>query len=118
MTHPDQRKPDKGVNCYRCGKAGHSAAKCRFKDVQCHYCGKTGHIKVACRMRQKTSVGKKPQPVHVVQQEEEVDEYPLFHMKSAGRSQPLTVTVTVEDRPVPMEVDTGAALSPGVRSNI
>ena len=108
--HPDQRKPDKGVNCYRCGKAGHSAAKCRFKDVQCHYCGKTGHIKVACRMRQKTSVGKKPQPVRVVQQEE-VDEYPLFHMKSAGRSQPLTVTVTVEDRPVPMEVDTGAALS-------
>ena len=55
--------------------------------------------------------GKKPQLVRVVQQVEEAVEYPLFHMKSAGRSQPLTVTVTVEDRPVPMEVDTVAALS-------
>ena len=111
VSHPDQRKPDSGANCYRCGKPGHSAAKCRFKDAKCHYCGKTGHIKAVCRMKQKTAAGKKPQSVRVVQQEEEANEYPLFHMESAGRSKPLTVTIAIEDCPVVMEVDTGAALS-------
>lgn len=38
--------------------------------------------------------------------QEGVDEYSLFHIESA-----LRVTVTVEDHPVPIEVDTGAALS-------
>ena len=66
VSHPDQRKPDSGANCYRCGKPGHSAAKCRFKDAKCHYCGKTGHIKALCRMKQKTAAGKKPQSVRVV----------------------------------------------------
>lgn len=30
--------------CFRCGKPGHMAAKCWYKDAQCHSCGKTGHL--------------------------------------------------------------------------
>ena len=62
-------------------------------------------------MKQKTAAGKKPQSVRVVQQEEEVNEYPLFHMGSAGHSKPLTVTLAVDDCPVRIDVDMGAALS-------
>lgn len=33
------------VICYRCGKPGQYAAKCRVsKNVSCHKCGKTGHL--------------------------------------------------------------------------
>ena len=49
--------------------------------------------------------------VCVVQQEEKEDKNHLFYMKSGGHSQPLTVTVTIEDRAMSMEVDTGAAVS-------
>ena len=79
--------------------------------MKCHYCGKTGHIKAVRHMKQKTVAGKKPQSVRVVQQEEKVNEYPLFHMESAGRSKLLTVTIAIEDCPVVMDIDTGAALS-------
>ena len=51
---------NKGANCYRCGRTGHSAARCRFKDVKCHHCGKIGHIKAACRLKEKAEVGKQP----------------------------------------------------------
>ena len=102
VSHPDQRKSDSGANRNRCGKSGHSAAKCRFKDVKCHYCGKTGHIKAVCRMKQKTAAGKKPQSVRVVQRKDEVNGYPLFHIGSAGSSKPLTVTIAIEDCPVVM----------------
>ena len=52
VSHPDQRL-NKGANCYRCGRVGHSAARCRFKDVKCHHCGKIGHIKAACCLKGK-----------------------------------------------------------------
>lgn len=32
VSPPHKRKPDHG-NCYRCGKAGHKATKCRFRDA-------------------------------------------------------------------------------------
>ena len=31
--------------CYRCGKRGHLATACRFKDSKCYLCGKIGHLK-------------------------------------------------------------------------
>ena len=49
--------------------------------------------------------------MRVVQQEEEVKEYPMLHTKSAGRSEPLMATITVENYLELMEVDTRAALS-------
>lgn len=50
--------------------------------------------------------------VYGVQEEEEEDMYHLFHLKSAIHSHPLTVTVTVKDHLVQIEVDTGAAPCP------
>ena len=40
-----------------------------------------------------------------------MDELPMFYLDSPGQDLPLNVTVMVDDWPIPMEVDTGAALS-------
>ncbi len=78
----------------RCGsKEGHVATKCKFKDATCHSCGKQGHLKSVCRSKSKTSSYTKtkkryPEKVgrvggEVEESEEDSDEYPLCHMKTA-----------------------------------
>ena len=42
---------------------------------------------------------------------EEDNELPLFHVKASDKSPLLRVTVTIEQQEIPMEVDTGVALS-------
>ena len=102
LSHPDQR-PSKGANCYRYGKSGHSAARCRFKDAKCHYCGKIGHIRAATPER-KDRAGSKPN-LCVWFRERWGKEYLLFHIKSTGRSNPLMITIRGENCPVLTEVD-------------
>ena len=41
-----ERKP-----CYRCGRHGHSSAKCFYKNAKCHFCGEKGHLVQACRRK-------------------------------------------------------------------
>ena len=43
------------LTCYRCGKKGHTATKCRFKDAKCHHCGKVGHLQSVCRSKAKSN---------------------------------------------------------------
>ena len=101
------------LTCYRCGKKGHTATKCRFKDAKCHHCGKVGHLQSVCRSKAKSN--SKPardrQRVSVRQvTEQEDEEYPLFAVQSA-RTKPWVITVDVEGQSLEMEVDTGASLS-------
>ena len=110
---------DKGKSeaaCYRCGKPGHLAVRCRFKDVICHNCGKKGHLRKVCRSKPRKQLekkGVKSQPVRHVTEEEEEQEFPLYHINTlhSEHTQPLEVSVIVENRSIVMEVDTGAALS-------
>ena len=46
-------KESKGIVCHRCGKPGHLATVCRFKDKICHNCKKRGHIAKVCRSQAK-----------------------------------------------------------------
>ena len=114
---PTRSKPPDG-QCYRCA-GEHSADNCRFKNVDCRYCGKRGHIARACRMRlQRKQQPRKsqPEPTHHVsnttpeESNELPPDYAMFQL-SVGRSDPIRVTVTANDRSLPMELDTGAALS-------
>ena len=114
---PTRSKPPDG-ECYRCA-GEHSADNCRFKNVDCRYCGKRGHIARACRMRlQRKQQPRKsqPEPTHHVlnttpeESNELPPDYAMFQL-SVGRSDPIRVTVTANDRSLPMELDTGAALS-------
>ena len=45
----------KGLICHCCGRIGHIATKCHFKDAVCHKYGKKGHLKVVCRSKPKES---------------------------------------------------------------
>ncbi|XP_046384963.1 uncharacterized protein LOC124155289 [Ischnura elegans] len=36
------------VNCFCCGKSGHTTNVCKFRSYSCHYCGKKGHLEKAC----------------------------------------------------------------------
>ena len=117
------QRPRPQQPCSRCGKTGHKAPDCRFKDADCHACGKKGHIAPACRSKpQNKSVPPVSRPktryheTHLVQHEKndstdsESEEFHLFKLNEPS-SNPIEVTVNVEDKPLTMELDTGAAVS-------
>ena len=94
-----------------------------MKDADCHACGKKGHITPACRSKpQNKSVPPVSRPktryhdTHLVQHEKndtmdsESEEYHLFKLNEPS-SNPIEATVNVEDKPLTMELDTGAAVS-------
>ena len=111
------------LTCYRCGRRGHTVAKCRVdKGVVCHHCHKRGHLRRACKSKAKSSQGKSGdkknlKSVRKVQEDNEEesdsDSSTLHHLKSKGtaNSPPITVDVKVDDCLINMEVDTGASLS-------
>ena len=47
----DKSEQHKRKKCYCCGKQGHAAAECQFKNFKCHKCGKIGHIAKVCRTK-------------------------------------------------------------------
>ena len=95
-----QEQYKKKKPCYRCGKQGHSAADCTFKDSNCHKCGKKGHIAKVCRT-------KKTSRTQWVETEENNDV--IFRV--GNRSQPYQVMMQLDGKRVIMEVNTGAAVS-------
>ena len=109
--------PEVTNGCYRCGKPDHRAAQCPFRGAKCHNCGKQGHIRRMCRQPKKTQSPKGRQtPGHQIKtvQEGDVDSGEHSHVLYAVRiesGQPLEVDLTIEGKPLRMEVDTGAAVS-------
>lgn len=108
--------------CYRCGKQ-HSPAVCRYKDVECYSCGKTRHLSKKCRQRQSAVIKgqtKRPyqkytgrgrgkgQPTNYM----DADEEEVYTMFRVSHSKDAYITkVQLENKPVKMEIDTGASLS-------
>ncbi len=108
----DKPKGTRTVTCYRCG-GDHLAPVCKFKDSQCNFCKKTGHITRVCRAR----LRQKDQPRANFHIEEDVPSDPEYEgtystftiQQEAG--DPITLQVAINDYPVEMELDTGAAVS-------
>ena len=97
--------------CYRCGGA-HDQAQCRFLNAECHACGKKGHISRVCRSKARVQPKQESKPVHVAEEFPSPDdspEYFLYPVRASSVS-PLQTTVTINNKDVHMEVDTGASL--------
>ena len=124
-TSSKDYKPSHANKCSRCdGK--HNSSECRFKDAKCHACGKVGHISRACRSKDKGAqrpvqkgrghTPHKPQTTHVLEGEREMEEdcttgtYSMFVFGSQCSS-PYRVNVSINGKPLQMELDTGASLS-------
>ena len=104
--------------CYRCGGTNHAANSCRFMQATCHKCHKRGHIAKVCRSGQKQmsnqpKVQEPRQPkktTHSIQ-EEQSTELTLFNVNQPSSSQPIMVELEVNGQKLPMELDTGTAVS-------
>ena len=104
-----------GRECYRCGSPDHIASRCRFASFVCRKCQKKGHLaRVCCSSKpaSRQGTGKVDAKTHQITSASEhtEDEVPLLQL-GKGQAAPITVDVTVNDVPVTMEVDTGAAVS-------
>ena len=108
------------IPCLRCGGRDHHPRQCKFKEAICHYCRKKGHIKRVCRGRlrdSEASWGRDKAKVKAVKEEsttssssEGESEYHLYTVgNSRSGGKPLKVTLILDNKPVVMEVDTGAS---------
>jgi hypothetical protein len=102
----------KSTSCYRCGNENHLAPACKFKETVCHYCKKKGHLARVCKAKKRESK-EKPHRSHFLSstsEEEGTDSYSMYTVWNRQKD-PITLSVELNDLPVQMEIDTGAALS-------
>ena len=101
------RKP-----CYRCGQRGHLLHKCGFKEATCHKCKKRGHIAKVCHSaRNSAHQGSAKWVETQTPNQEDNDETVLICQVGSHTSPPSEVVVTLNGKPVTMEIDTGVAVS-------
>ena len=104
--------------CFRCGKQGHAGSDCKFKEYKCRQCGKTGHLAAVCRTKRspkspksRKSSGRGIKHCEPDQPDTQTSqELGLFAIGSQVE-RPIKVELTIDEKPVVMEVDTGAAVS-------
>jgi hypothetical protein len=121
--------------CYRCGDPKHRAPDCSFRDKECFLCKKKGHISRVCSQRKKagksSSIHKLEQSVGNLELESQPrgsgetgktdifgirfdadDEVCYFVNRTEVRKEsPIIIRVEVDNREIPMELDTGASIS-------
>ena len=118
--------PSSAKKCHRFNHTDHSPNKCKFKEATCHKCKGKGHIAPACRTKKALTVPLTEPPTTsgdthkthqmmsecpgVVESNSDDDEYLLYNFVG-GTSKPLKVLLTVNGKPLYMELDTGADLS-------
>ena len=113
-------------SCQHCGRKNHPSRDCRWRTATCHTCGKAGHISPICpTLRKKprtqypvrncnissayTTTGDGEEPEELT--EDGVEELGLYNIHDNEAPRPMVLEVEVEGRQVPMEIDTGAAVT-------
>lgn len=102
--------------CYRCG-GDHKAKTCRHLNTKCRYCGNPGHLEKVCFKKQRDIGSGKIHYVDVKDDNAESgnDCSYLLHFDYSDVNkitvEPIIVKPNIAGVEIPMEVDTGAAVS-------
>ncbi|XP_064469988.1 uncharacterized protein K02A2.6-like [Ornithodoros turicata] len=111
IDKPERRKKR---FCYRCGGSNHASEACNFRDAVCHRCKRKGHIKGACQSGTKVKPAGRQSLGNLKEENDWVQNNPggnaILRLES-HKNDPMYATVSVEDVPLTMEIDTGAAVS-------
>lgn len=95
-----------GITCFRC-KGNHLANQCRFKSYKCNNCKKVGHLARACKILKVNNVERK--------EKSDLDSSDNEYLYAIGDKRckyaPVVVNVSINDKSVLMEVDTGSAVT-------
>lgn len=92
------------VECHRCG-GQHAPTRCPFLKSACFKCSKRGHVAKMCKTRV-------VQAVEVPATEQDLqDLLTICQTNRAGSPPPIVVKVIINGHEVPMELDTGAAVT-------
>lgn len=93
--------------CYRCGER--HGGECRFINAVCHYCKKKGHIEKICTSKRKSSFGKLNYAENI---ESDTQLNGIYKVDCANTRVPAyKLQVLLNNVPIDMEVDSGAAFS-------
>ena len=111
--------------CYRCGHSGHGSKECCFRDGKCHKCGKLEHINSACHSSNKKFSNLKKsrnspdcQTRWVDTAQPQVNDNPkhksemsLLTVSNTATTHPLKGIISINGKPITMELDTGTVVS-------
>lgn len=99
--------------CSRCGRGKHSREQCKFKHAVCHSCGKVGHISPVYRAKTTTNSKQSNKWLTMVSDNDHTvcEVEPLYTISDHSSCSAYQVELKVNNKPIIMEIDTGAGVS-------
>ena len=112
--------------CFRCGSTQHLANKCIHSTSVCNFCKKKGHIAKVCFKKKKEGschtthlvTATPTREVNTTEGDGDTPDHFTVYMRSVKSSDSPTPTpplyklsVTVDSKEIPMEIDTGSAVT-------
>ena len=112
----DSKIPTKSQNskCFRCF-GQHNPKVCPFTNKECFFCKNKGHTSKVCRKKAKSNLPTQ-QFSNVISEttdegQSNEDFFTIYQLDHKKSTQPIVITISIENQNIPVEIDTGASIS-------